>query len=428
LAIQLPLDPQLLAVIIFLVVFAAIATEKVERTIAALVGAAAMWATGVIAEDEILHFIDMEVLLLLFGMMVIVAGMRQAGFFRWIGIHLANMVGCDSTKMLFLFTFMTAILSAFLDNVTTMLFMVAVTLEIMDVLRVPPTPFIISEIFASNIGGTATLIGDPPNIMIGSAYDIGFLDFILNVAPAVVVILIVITLIWHRWNRKIVDVPREFTVLPIKPAEVVEDRRLFYLALTIFIAAIIAFFLHSSLGVSPATVAMMASIFLIAVAGGKIPHVFRHVEWETLIFFASMLVLVGGLEKTGVISALAERVTVFVGGNEALTVSVILWLSALGSAAVDNIPFTATFIPFIVEISNNVGTDLTTLAWALSLGTGLGGNGTPIASAATVVALGAAAARGHPVSFREFIKVGMIMLGVSVLIANLYLLARYVWL
>jgi Na+/H+ antiporter NhaD/arsenite permease-like protein len=419
------LDPQMVAVTIFLAVFIAIATEKIQRTIAALLGSAALWAFGIIDVEDLFHFIDFEVLALLFGMMVIVAGLRHAKFFRWLGIYLANISGCDPKRMLILFTLMTALLSAFLDNVTTMLFMITVTLEIVEVLRIPALPFILSEIFAANIGGTATLIGDPPNIMIASALDLTFIDFLIYVAPIVIVCLLSMTYLWYRKVKVAISVPREFTVMPIKPSEVVTDAGLFYISFGVFSIVISLFFLHDMLKLEPAVIALVGSIVLLGISGNKIPHVFKDIEWETLIFFASIFVVVGGLEKVGVMDIITKIVLNAIGTNEVLSMTVIMWVSAVGSAFIDNIPLTATFIPMIEKIAASIGIDVKLLAWSLSLGTGFGGNGSPIGSSATIVAIGIVSAKGHPISFKEFVKNGILILAITVGLANALLLLGY---
>jgi Na+/H+ antiporter NhaD/arsenite permease-like protein len=412
--------------LIFAAVFLAIATERVQRLTAALLGVAAMWGLGLISGVEALHFIDFKVLLLLFGMMVLVAGLREAHFFRWVGIQLANLVSCNPAKMLVLFTLITGLLSAFLDNVTTMLFMVTITLEIVEILHLPPMPFVISEVFASNIGGTATLVGGVPNMMIASSFHLSFMDFILNLSAIATLCLIVATAVWYWQVKRKLASPREFTTIPVETAEIIADPAFFYITLTIFMATVSFFFLHDYLGVEPHLVAMMAAIVLLVLVGQRIPRIFHAIEWETLFFIAAMLILVGGLEKTGILSQLAGLIVTYTKGSPVLALSAILWTSAIGSAAIDNIPLAATFIPMIASLAAPLHLSVKTMAWALALGTGLGGNGTPVASAASVVAVGVAARRGHPISFKEFTKMGLTMVVLTTGLSNLYLALRYI--
>jgi len=411
-------DPRLIALGVFLGVLVVIALERMDRAVAAMLGAAILWGVGIIDADDIFHFIDLNVLALLFGMMVILACLREAGFFRWLGIKLANMCGCDPARLFILLSLTSALLSAFLTNVVAILFLVHITVELADVLEVSPVPFVMGEIFASNLGGTATMVGDPMNMMIASAFGLKFVDFIVNLAPIVTVCVLLVVLIWYeavKPTRK-----REFLVMPVKAREVVKDRYLFVVSTGMFVTTIVLFALQDVLNLTPSTIALISSVILMGAVGRKVPNVFRNVDWETLIFLAAIFVVVGGLEKTGLIEEIAKTITYY-GRNELLVSSMILWISALGSTVIDNIPLTATFIPMIKDVSMMTGMDVSGMIWALALGTGFGGNGTPIASSVNIVALGAMREYGHPITFKEFTKKGMAILALTTAIANLFI-------
>ena len=422
--IEILQNSQLIAILIFLAVYALIVTGVRDRTIAAVIGAVGTWLLGIVPTNHILEFVEFEVVLLLFGMMVIVGGLREAGFFRWLGIYLANLTELKPVRMMVIFSLMTGLLSAFLDNVTTVLFMVAVTIEIMETLKINPRIFIIGEILAANTGGIATLIGDPPGILIASAFGLSFNEFIINLAPITIVILIVQVLLYNKMSGVTkIPAPKE-TVMPIKPSEAIKDRFLFNSGSVIFIGVIILLFLQSQIGVSPAAIALIGGVVFLAVGGKKMVHVLEKVEWSTLLFFVGLFILVGSLEITGVISGISGAIFGVVGSNTMLAVTLIIWVSAFGSAFIDNIPFTAAFIPVLLEVPPDGGLQLKPMVWALTLGAGLGGNGTIIGSSASIVASGIAAAHGYPISFKSYIRIGMTVMIITVAIANVFLILK----
>ncbi|MFQ5711091.1 MAG: SLC13 family permease, partial [Candidatus Geothermarchaeales archaeon] len=418
------ISPYMIAIAIFLVTYFLIAVGWGERTSAALAGAGALWALGVLTGGELLGFIDLDTLVLLFGMMVVVGVLTEAGFFRWLGLHLANYCKCRPTRMLLMFTLLTGVLSAFLPNIATILFMVAVIIEIMEILKLDPIPYVIGVILASNIGGTATLIGDPPNMMIATASGMSFTDFIFNVAPIVTVGFAVVIVFLYLRNRRAMEGMEskiEYSEIPLKPKDVVGDRRLFTVGSLIFSMAVALFFLQDMLKISPPTVAILSAIIILFVGGTKVSNILERVEWDTLIFLASIFIVVGGLEKTGVIHEISVLLSPVLGGNNFLAVSVVLWFSAFVSAFIDNIPFTATFIPVLKEISVSMGGKALPLWWGLSLGAGLGGNGTIIGSVVNIVAVGVASKRGYIITFSDFLKIGMTTLVITTATANLIL-------
>jgi Na+/H+ antiporter NhaD/arsenite permease-like protein len=373
-------------------------------------------------------YVDMNAIGLLFGMMIIVGALREARFFRWLGVRIADACRCRPMHLLVVFMLMTAGLSALLDNVTTVLFMVTVTIDIAELVKLDPKPYILSEIVASNIGGTATLIGDPPNIMIASATGFSFLEFVVNLGPISLVALTVSLLYFRRHFRKNMkgEEPARSgrSELPTAGFETVPDRRLLWTGLATLVGAVVLFSLEDVVGIYPTVTALAAAVILLFVGGPKMPDILREVEWSTLIFFGSLFIVVGALEKTGWMSLAAQEMAPLVSGNKALGVSAVLWISSLASAFIDNIPFTASFIPVLTGLGTISGVSGNSLWWALAAGTGLGGNGTMIGASANVLATGLAQARGVKIRFVEFAKVGMVILLLTTTLANLILLAR----
>jgi Na+/H+ antiporter NhaD/arsenite permease-like protein len=416
-------NEQLIALLVFIATYLLIATGYRERTIAAMVGVGVLWAFGILDQNEMISYVDLNAIGLLFGMMVIVGALREAQFFKWLGMRIANLCKCRPRILFLVFLAVTAGLSAILDNVTTVLFMVAVTIDITELLGVDPRPYIIGEVITSNMGGSATLIGDPPNIMIAGATGFTFVDFLVNLAPIVTAGLMAAILFLFYYYRKRLET-KEKREIPLSYADIVQDWRLFRLGLATLVVTCILFVSHKTLGLAPSVIALTAAAFLLFVGGSKMPQILVDIEWSTLIFFASLFIVVGGLEKTGVIHALSQIVSSSVGTDRVFATSVVLWLSSLGSAFIDNIPFVAAFIPLLKDLSSfNFGGS--SLWWALALGAGFGGSGTPIGASANVVATGVAAKRGVLISFKDFMKVGMIVLLISTAIANVLLIIGY---
>jgi Na+/H+ antiporter NhaD/arsenite permease-like protein len=424
------ISEQLIALLIFLATYGLLATGYRERTIAAMAGVGAIWVFGILSPQEMTSYVDMNAIGLLFGMMIIVGALREAQFFRWVGVHVANACHCRPMHLLVVFTLMTAGLSALLDNVTTVLFMVTVTIDIARLAKLDPKPYILSEIAASNIAGTATLIGDPPNIMIATATGFSFVDFLVNMGPISIAALAISVLYSRREFGKHLmeaDAAEEEKAgkLPIIPVDVAPDRRLLWTGLATLCGAVVLFSLQEIVGIYPTVVALAAAVILLFVGGPKMPEILREVEWSTLIFFGSLFIVVGALEKTGWMRLVAQSLAPLVGQSRILGVSAVLWISSLTSAFIDNIPFTASFIPVLTNLGNSSGAAVYPLWWALSAGTGLGGNGTIIGASANVIATGLAQARGVKITFVEFAKVGMVILLLTTAVANLILLARF---
>jgi Na+/H+ antiporter NhaD/arsenite permease-like protein len=419
---------QLVALLIFFATYLLLATGYRERTIAAMAGVGAIYAFGILASQEMLAYVDLNAIGLLFGMMVIVGALREAKFFRWLGVFVANACRCRPMHLLVVFTLMTAALSALLDNVTTVLFMVTVTIDIAELVKLDPKPYILSEIVASNVGGTATLIGDPPNIMIATATGFSFVEFLANVGPVSLVALSVSLLYFRRkfWKgMKEADAGHLKREIPVVALDETLDRRLLWTGLVTLVGAVVLFSLQDLVGLYPTTIALVAAGLLLFIGGPRMSEILRDVEWSTLIFFGSLFIIVGALEKTGWMSLVAEGMSLLVGENRLLGVSSVLWISSITSAFVDNIPFTAAFIPVLTDLGTRSGVDVYPLWWALSAGTGLGGNGTIIGASANVIATGLAQARGVKITFVEFAKVGMVILVLTTAVANLILLVRF---
>jgi Na+/H+ antiporter NhaD/arsenite permease-like protein len=422
------LDPPTIALLVFAVTYILLATEYREATIATMAGVAALWAFGVLTPEEMISYVDLSAIGLLFGMMIIVGALREARFFRWVGVYIANVCHCRPIQLLVVFTLMTAGLSALLDNVTTVLFMVTVTIDIAELAKLDPKPYILSEIAASNIGGIGTLIGDPPNIMIATATGFSFVDFLTNMGP-VALIALAVSLTYFgmqsmRSMSKTKGGERPETVA-IAGVDLSPDRRLLWTGLTTLVGAIALFSLQDIIGIYPTVIALAAGVILLFVGGPKMPEILNNVEWSTLIFFASLFVVVGGLEKTGWMNVVVREMSPFVTGNRALGLTVVLWVFSLTSSLINNIPLAAAFIPVLKSLGGVSGFDVYPFWWALAAGTGLGGNGTIIGASSNVIALGLARARGIKISFVDFAKIGMLVLVLTTLVANLVLLLRF---
>jgi len=418
---------QLIALLIFVATYALLATGYRERTIAVMAGVGAIWASGILESQEIMAYVDLNAIGLLFGMMVIVGALREAKFFRWIGVYVANICHCRPAQLLIVFMVMTAGLSALLDNVTTVLFMVTVTIDIAEIAKFDPKPYILSEIVASNIGGAATLIGDPPNIMIATATGFSFTEFLTNVGPiSLAALAISLLYFWRTYGRtmKEADAKVEHAPLPNNGSDMFPDRRLLWTGLSTLIGAVVLFSLQDVIGIFPTVIALAGAVILLFVGGPRMPDILKDVEWSTLIFFGSLFVVVGALEKTGWMTLVAQEMSPILHDNSQVGISVVLWVSSLASAFIDNIPFAAAFIPILSDLGIS-GAKTYPLWWALSAGTGLGGNGTIIGASANVIATGLAQARGVKITFVEFAKMGMVILILTTAVANLVLLARF---
>lgn len=422
-----------LAIAGFVGAYVLIATERVHRVAAALGGAAFMVVIGVV-DAETAFFseetgVDWNVIFLLLGMMVIVSVLKQTGVFDYVAIWAAKRARGRPFAVMVLLTVLTALASAMLDNVTTVLLIAPVTLLVCERLRVNPVPYLIAEVLASNIGGTATLIGDPPNIIIGSRADISFNEFVVNLGPIVLILLVVFVALCRVMFRSAFhyDPERVADVMALDEREVIRDRGLLVRSLVVLAGVMVGFVAHSALHLEPSVVALLGAGVLVAVADLEPPEFLEDVEWPTLVFFMGLFVMVGALVEVGVMAALGERVTEAVGDDYFLAASALLWGSALLSGVVDNIPYVATMTPLVQDLvaSGDGSTQARALWWALALGADLGGNATAVGASANVVVLGIAARNGHPISFWQFTKYGLVVTMVTIAIAWPYLYLRY---
>ncbi|MFM9876310.1 MAG: ArsB/NhaD family transporter [Rhodoglobus sp.] len=420
-----------LALAVFVGAYVFIATEKVNRVVVALVGAALMVVIGA-TNDETAFFsqesgIDWNVIFLLLGMMIIVGILQQTGVFEFLAIWAAKRAKGRPFVIMVMLVLITAVLSAFLDNVTTVLLIAPVTLLICDRLGTNPVPFLIAEIMASNIGGTATLIGDPPNIIIASRSGLTFNDFIVNLAPIIAVLLVVfVGLCWLLFRTQLQYNPaRVERVMALNEREAIRDVRLLVISLSVLALVLAGFILHSLIHIEPSIVALLGAGLLMLITRLENRKVFADVEWETLVFFAGLFIMVGSLVNLGIIEFLGATVTEAVGDNYFGAAAVLLFGSAIFSGIVDNIPYVATMAPLTADLVNAGGAAAEPLWWALALGADLGGNATAIGASANVVVLGIARRNGHPISFWEFTKYGLIVTAVTVTLSLPYLYLRY---
>ena len=421
----------IVAIVIFVAAYALIISEKIHRTIIGICGAMLMILLGIINQETAIHHIDFNTLGLLMGMMVIVNITSETGLFNYLAIWAAKKVKAKPISLLVALSLLTAVCSALLDNVTTVLLTVPITFSITKQLNVDVKPFLIAQILSSNIGGTATLIGDPPNIMIGSAVGLQFMDFIANLSAICVLIFIVtIALLIVIYGKKLhtTDELREKVMQLDEKSQIVEPRLLkkclFALAVTISL-----FVLHGQLHLDTATAAMTGAGLLLLISfpqkEAMIAKVLSKVEWLAIFFFAGLFILVGALVETGVIKMLAEEAIKITNGDLTSTSMLILWMSAFASAFIDNIPFVATLIPLIQDMGQMGMTNLDPVWWSLALGACLGGNGTLIGASANVVVASMAAQRGKPISFISFMKIALPMMTLSIAISSVYIWLRY---
>lgn len=414
----------ILPAIIFIIVYALIISEKVNRVVASLSGAAIMLILKLITQENAFLKIDFNTIGLLVGMMIIVNITKRTGVFEYIAIKAAKFSKGSPIKILILFSIITAVLSGVLDNVTTVLLIVPVTLVITKTLEIDPIPFLMCEIFASNIGGTATLIGDPPNLMIGSAAGLSFLDFVKNLAPVIVIILLVTLLGIRQLYKNSMKTSEEDKkkIMALDESKAIRDMSLMKKCLTILFLTLIGFLTHSYLGFESATIAIAGSAILLAISKVEPDEILQETEWGTIFFFIGLFIMTGVLEDVGIMEVLAQKTLSLTKGNLVMTGIFVLWISAIASAFIDNIPFVATMIPLIKAMGTMGGMDIAPLWWALSLGACLGGNGTMIGASANLVVIGIAEKSGYKISFKDYFKLGFPVMLVSIIICTAYLL------
>ena len=419
------------AIVIFVVAYALIISEKVHRTIVGLFGAMLMILFGIIDQEVAVHHIDFNTLGLLMGMMIIVNITSETGLFNFLAIWAAQKVKAQPIALLVVLSTITMVCSALLDNVTTVLLTVPITFSITSQLKVDVMPYLISQILASNIGGTATLIGDPPNIMIGSAVGLDFMAFVENLTLISIIIFILVQFILIGLYHKGLHTQPELQdkIMRLPAGAQITDHALLRKCLVVIFLTITFFVLHGSLGLESATVALSGAGLLLLLTAtrdeGAIVKVLSKIEWPAIFFFGGLFILVGALVETGVIRMLAAEAIKATGGNVEATAILILWMSAFASAFIDNIPFVATLIPLIQDMGQMGLSNLDPMWWSLALGACLGGNGTLIGASANVVVASMSAQRGRPISFLGFMKVAFPVMVFTIIVSNIYVYIRY---
>lgn len=435
----LGIDPVWIASGVLILVYAVLVTEKINRAVLTMLGAALMVLFGILNQEQAVNGVDANTLALLIGMMVIVSITSKSGLFQYVAIKSAKSVKANPTGILIMLTLITAVFSALLDNVTTVLLIAPITLLITDALDTRVFPFFIAEILASNVGGTATLIGDPPNIIIGSAAGLSFNDFAVNLAPVAFVCLIVLTVIIYLINRKelsqIPDSARE-RIMQFNEGEAIHDRGLMVKALCVLALVLLGFTLGHSYGIQPGTSALAGAALLMLLAYGhqhgeeqteSIHHIFGEVEWVTIFFFGGLFVIVAGVEHTGLLAMFGEKMLSLTDGDMWKTAVFILWASGILSAVLDNIPFVATMIPLIESTQSTFGGPeaITPLWWSLALGACLGGNGSLLGASANLTVAAFAEKAKQPIGFLTYMKIAFPIMILTLMVANVYIWVRY---
>lgn len=446
---------QILAVIIFIVMFLFIVTEKIERHFATLLCGGLMlflvfglcmhsmpaitetlnlssffytdfwYQSGEVHESS--AGINWSTIVFIAGMMVMVEGMGESGFFRWLCLGIAKLVNYRSIPIFITFMIMSSVLAMFIDSITVILFLASVTLEIAKLLKFNPVPVIIAEIFCANLGGSATMCGDPPNIIIGTSLGYTFFDFIANTGVITLVSAVFVILYFYFCFRKDLkqDIAKKEKIVHPSPSEAIKHKGDFILNCIIFLTAIVLLITHSMTGLTVATIGVIVTIATLLIAGRKSLFLLKKVDYNTLLFFIGLFIVVGGLEQTGVLEMIAGFIARLSGNNAILLVVIILWISGLASAFVDNIPFAATMIPVINALSISSGVPLDTLAWSLAMGTDIGGCATPIGASANVVGISAAAHEGHFIGWAKFCKYSVPATVIVLVISTVMIWIRY---
>lgn len=432
-----------IATTVFCVALVAIISEKIHKTVVAIFGASLILILKILDQHEAFHLekygVDWNVIFLLVGMMIIISLIRPTGMFEYIAIRSAKLGRGEPIRIMVIFAVITAVLSALLDNVTTVLLLAPVTLLIVDALQVDAVPFLIVEAMASNIGGTATLIGDPPNIMIASRAKLSFVDFMIHLTPIVIIIMVIFLLIIRVVFGKKLKTREELKqrIMRMREEEAIKDPVMLKKSIFVLVLVLVGFTLHGVFHYEPATVALFGAGLLLLLSNTSEPHrVLAEVEWPVIFFFIGLFVMVGGLVKVGVINLMSTEVLGLTQGNMLATSMLIMWFSAIASAVIDNIPYVATMNPLIADMAGEMWPELSGLAllhhqelmpvwWSLALGACLGGNGSPIGASANVIVVGMAEQAGQKISFLRFMAYGVPITIVTVFLSMLYVLLRY---
>ena len=422
---------EVFAGIVFVLMYAVIVSEKIHRTVAAMIGAILLMLAGVLSQETALHHVDFNTLGLLVGMMILVSVTSQTGLFDYVAVKAAKTAKAEPRRLLIYLGLITAIFSAFLDNVTTVLLMVPVTFSITLKLKVKVVPFLLTQIIASNIGGTATLIGDPPNIMIGMAVkELDFVAFLVNLAPIALLNLILVLFVMDVLYRKSLKTQPELQakIMAMDERKSLTNISLLYRCLFVLVLVILGFFTHSITHIESSLIALTGGFFILLLAGGSskvVETALRKVEWPTIFFFIGLFIAVGGLIETGLINDMATKAVALTAGDVTMTSLLVLWLSALVSSVLDNIPFVATMIPLIENMGQMGVTNLEPAWWSLALGACLGGNGTLVGASANLIVAAMAAERGVKITFMSYLKVGFGVMLMTIVVSTIYIYLRY---
>ena len=432
------LDAKILSTAILVISYLILFTEKLNRAVVALFGAVVMILTGILTQETAIKGIDFNTLALLIGMMIIVGIAEKSGMFQYVAVWSAKKVKASPRGLMIVFGIVTAVFSALLDNVTTVLLVAPVTFQITRKLKINPYPYLIMEIFASNIGGTATLIGDPPNILIGSALQLSFMDFVYELTPIVAATMLVLIIAFDLiWGRKMVASEKsKEAVMHLNEKDTITDSVLLVKSLTVLIAVIIGFMAAEHFHIANGTIAILGAVILLMLytwgnshsdREHKVEEAFGLVDWTTIFFFAGLFAIVYGLEEAGVLALMGNKFIEITDGSIEKAAMIVVWMSALVSTAIDNIPFVATMIPMIKSMEASLGgrEAMMPVWWALSLGACFGGNGSLIAASANVIVAGMAQREGHPIHFLRFLIWSIPVMLISVLMAAVYLHLRW---
>ena len=448
---------QITAVIIFLIMFALIITEKIPRHIATTIcsiatiilvfgvcmhSATALWDTLNFQTFTSVDFwragaeatestkgINWQTIIFIAGMMIMVEGMALSGFFSWLCLTIAKAVRYNTTKIFIMFMILAFVLSMFIDSITVILFLAAITITQSKLLQFDPIPVIIAEIFCSNLGGSSTMCGDPPNIIIGTALHYTFTDFLTNTGVIAIICLVLMIFFFYMCFRiklgKRNLSEEEIEKMPT-PQSAITTKRAFIISTVIFLCAVILLVTHGQTGLTVSTIGIIAAVATCITAGKKSKAILRRVDYPTLVFFTGLFVVVGGLEETGILELIATFIHAISGGNITFIVIIIIWISAVASAIIDNIPFSATMIPIIKSLAATSGADLSVLAWTLALGTDIGGSATPIGASANVVGIAVASKNGHHISWKQYCKYSIPATLIVITVSMLYIIVRYI--